>query len=33
MLGKKRNYMIVDSNKIDANDEVNKFLDNILKIN
>ena len=28
---KKTNYMIEDSNKIDANDEVNKFVDNILK--
>ena len=28
---KKSNYMIEDSNKIDANDEVNRFIDNILK--
>ena len=31
LLKKKRNYMIQDSNKIDANDEVNTFIDNILK--
>jgi surface carbohydrate biosynthesis protein len=32
-LKENRNYMIQDSNKIDANDEVNAFIDNILKKN
>ena len=30
-LKENRNYMIQDSNKTDANDEVNAFIDNILK--
>jgi hypothetical protein len=31
LLGKKRNYIIEDANNIDANNEINSFIDSILK--
>ena len=30
LLGKKRNYLIEDANKVDANNEVNSYLDKFL---